>query len=170
MSEMEMTAMTDGPRDNPGVVIMPPLLLLIIIISGLVLDWLAPLGLLSRLPPISRGIAGAILMVLGIGLAAGGRARFLTSGTNVKPYLPATVLVTSGAFERLRNPMYVGWTIALIGFALISASDWILALMVPGLLVLHYGVVLREERYLERKFGEPYRAYKASVPRYGWRF
>jgi protein-S-isoprenylcysteine O-methyltransferase Ste14 len=170
MSEMEVTAMTDEPRDNPGVIIMPPLLLLIIILGGLVLDWLAPLGLLTRLPPISRGIAGAILMVLGIGLAAGGRARFLTAGTNVKPYLPATVLVTSGTFERLRNPMYVGWTIALVGFALISASDWILVLMVPGLLVLHYGVVLREERYLDRKFGEPYRAYKSSVPRYGWRF
>jgi protein-S-isoprenylcysteine O-methyltransferase Ste14 len=80
------------------------------------------------------------------------------------------VLVTSGTFERLRNPMYVGWTIALVAFALIFESDWILVLVVPGLLVLHCGVVLREERYLERKFGEPYRAYKANVPRYGWRF
>jgi hypothetical protein len=64
--------MTDEAPDNPGVIIMPPLLLLIIILSGLVLDWLAPLGLLSRLPLIARGITGAILMVLGIGLAAGG--------------------------------------------------------------------------------------------------
>jgi protein-S-isoprenylcysteine O-methyltransferase Ste14 len=42
--------------------------------------------------------------------------------------------------------------------------------MVPALIILHYGVVLREERYLERKFGEAYRLHKASVPRYGWRF
>jgi protein-S-isoprenylcysteine O-methyltransferase Ste14 len=156
--------------DSPGVIIMPPLLLLIIVLGGLVLDWLAPLGLLSRLPLLPRGAVGAILIFLGIGLAAGGRARFLTAGTNVKPYLPATVLVTSGTFARLRNPMYVGWTIALVGFAVLVASDWILVLMVPSLVVLHYGVVLREERYLEQKFGEPYRAYKLSAPRYGWRF
>jgi protein-S-isoprenylcysteine O-methyltransferase Ste14 len=39
----------------------------------------------------------------------------------------------------------------------------------PTRYVLHYGVVLREERYLERKFGEDYRRFKAEMPRYGWR-
>jgi hypothetical protein len=42
-------------------------------------------------------------------------------------------------------------------------------LMIPALLLLHYGVVLREEQYLERKFGQVYRDYKARVPRYGWK-
>jgi protein-S-isoprenylcysteine O-methyltransferase Ste14 len=37
------------------------------------------------------------------------------------------------------------------------------------LLVLHYGVVPREERYLEQKFGEVYWSYKGDVPRYGWK-
>jgi protein-S-isoprenylcysteine O-methyltransferase Ste14 len=50
-------------------------------------------------------------------------------------------------------------------------ADRILLLMVPALLLLHYGVVKREEQYLRRrKFGESYRSYKASVPRYGWKF
>ena len=53
---------------------------------------------------------------------------------------------------------------------LIFGSDWMLLLLIPALLILHFGVVLREERYLEGKFGEPYRRYLRDVPRYGWKF
>jgi protein-S-isoprenylcysteine O-methyltransferase Ste14 len=51
-----------------------------------------------------------------------------------------------------------------VGFA----SDWTLILLVPAALVLHYGVVRREENYLIGKFSEPYRRYLKAVPRYGW--
>jgi protein-S-isoprenylcysteine O-methyltransferase Ste14 len=54
-----------------------------------------------------------------------------------------------------------------LGFAL--ASVWMIVMLVPAALVLHYGVVRREERYLEERFGADYRAFKARVPRYGWR-
>ena len=47
------------------------------------------------------------------------------------------------------------------------ASDWTLVLLVPAALILHFGVVTREERYLEAKFGESYRTYMSKVPRYG---
>ena len=53
---------------------------------------------------------------------------------------------------------------------LMLGCDWIVLLLVPALLLIHYGVVLCEERYLERKFGESYRRYKEAVPRYGWKF
>ncbi len=65
--------------------------------------------------------------------------------------------------------MYVGGSIAALGLALVLDSDWMILLLVPALLVLHFGVVLREERYLESKFGETYRSYKTAVPRYGWK-
>ena len=68
------------------------------------------------------------------------------------------------------NPAYQGGTLALLGLALLVKADWIVLLMIPALLLLHYGVVLREEQYLERKFGQVYRDYKARVPRYGWKF
>jgi protein-S-isoprenylcysteine O-methyltransferase Ste14 len=51
-----------------------------------------------------------------------------------------------------------------IGFAL----DWVLALLILSLPLMHYGIVLREEQYLERKFGDEYRRYAEKVSRYGW--
>ena len=65
--------------------------------------------------------------------------------------------------------MYVGGVVALLGIVLIFGLEWTLLLLIVATLVLHFGVVLREERYLERKFGEDYKRYKASVPRYGWK-
>jgi protein-S-isoprenylcysteine O-methyltransferase Ste14 len=74
------------------------------------------------------------------------------------------------AFQHLgtRNPMYVGGVLIIAGLAIGLGSDWTLIMLVPTAAVLHYGVVLREERYLERKFGAAYREYREAVSRYGW--
>ncbi len=45
-------------------------------------------------------------------------------------------------------------------------SEWMLLLLIPVLIVLQRGVVLREEGYLSEKFGEPYRKYQKRVPRW----
>jgi protein-S-isoprenylcysteine O-methyltransferase Ste14 len=64
--------------------------------------------------------------------------------------------------------MYVGGTLFLAGLAILLASDWMLVMTVVFVMVLHFGVVKREERYLEQKFGDAYRQYRDRVPRYGW--
>lgn len=161
--------MAAAAKDNPGVIIFPPLLILLVIIIGLGLDWLVPLGLLSQVPPVPRVAIGAALFTAGVVLASTARATFVRAGTNVRPDEPALMVVSDGVFSHLRNPMYVGGSVAALGLALILASDWMILLLIPALLVLHFGVVLREERYLESKFGETYRRYKAAVPRYGWK-
>jgi protein-S-isoprenylcysteine O-methyltransferase Ste14 len=66
--------------------------------------------------------------------------------------------------------MYVGMGLAVLGIVVGFAFEWTLVALIVGALVMHFGVVLREERYLERKFGDEYRRYKESVPRYGWKF
>jgi protein-S-isoprenylcysteine O-methyltransferase Ste14 len=75
-------------------------------------------------------------------------------------------LVTGGIFDFMRNPMYTATIMFLAGLAIALGSDWTLFLVVPAALVLHFGVVKREERYLEAKFGESYRSYMRRVPRY----
>ena len=76
---------------------------------------------------------------------------------------PSTVIITTGPFRYLRNPAYVAlW----VGLGVVLDNPWILVLLLPAVLLVHFGVVRREERYLERQFGEEYRRYKASVHRW----
>ena len=90
----------------------------------------------------------------------------MRAGTNVPPHKPTLVIVTDGPFRFTRNPLYVGGSLAYIGLCLFFNLVWGLILMLPMLVLLNWGIVRREEAYLERKFGEAYRAYKARVPRW----
>lgn len=156
-------------RDTAGVIAPPPLLALATIVLGLLLDWLVPAYILSLLLPLTaRVVIGPVLMGAGLALIISANLAFRSAGTHAEPWRPSVVLVASGIFEWLRNPMYVGGTLLLIGFAILLASDWMLVMTIAFILVLHFGVVRREERYLESKFGEAYRQYRNRVSRYGW--
>jgi protein-S-isoprenylcysteine O-methyltransferase Ste14 len=155
--------------DKPGVIVWPPLVALATVALGLVLDWAAPLYLLRILLSFPTRVGVGLLLVAGgVALAIAGARTFRTSGTNVNPSQPALQLVTTGIYTHLRNPMYVGLALMVAGIGIGSGSDWMLILLIPAALVMHYGVVRREEAYLTRKFGDPYRTYMETVPRYGW--
>ena len=163
-----MTAANDNPRDNPGVIAPPPTIALAAIVVGLLLDWLVPVYVLETLlSGWARGLIGGLMAATGVAIGLSGRQRFVEAETNVNPWKPAVHLATAGIYRYVRNPMYTGLMLLAAGIGIALASDWTLVLLVPTALVLHYGVVLREERYLERKFGEDYRRYKASVARWG---
>jgi protein-S-isoprenylcysteine O-methyltransferase Ste14 len=156
-------------RDTAGVVAPPPLLAAVTIVLGLILDWLLPAYVLSAVLTLSeRIVVGGIMLAASASLGVPAILAFRSGGTHVEPWKPATALVTGGIFRWLRNPMYVGLAFGVAGIAIALASDWALVLLVPAALIMHFGVVRREERYLEAKFGEVYRGYKARVPRYGW--
>jgi protein-S-isoprenylcysteine O-methyltransferase Ste14 len=156
--------------DRPDIVVFPPLIPLAVLVLGLLLQRLLPLGLLVQVPALPRIVIGALAFAVGLALIVIANRHFRRIGTNTRPTLPALAIATDGIFAHLRNPMYVGGILALLGIALGFALDWMLLLTLASLPLLHYGIVLREELYLETKFGEPYRRYKAAVPRYGWKF
>jgi protein-S-isoprenylcysteine O-methyltransferase Ste14 len=162
--------MTDTSRDTPGVIIFPPLVPLSVLVAGIVLDSLVPLDLLAHVPFQVRIVAGAIAFVVGIGVVIGANRIFRRIGTNARPSKPSLALATNGVFTWTRNPMYFGGSLALFGIAIGFALDWVLLLMIVSLPLVHYGIILREESYLQRKFGDEYRRCKAKVPRYWWRF
>ena len=156
-------------RDTAGVIAPPPLIGLAAVVLGLALDRLLPAYVLTVLLSLSeRILIGGFVMAAGFALALPAVFAFRRAGTHVEPWKPSSALVTDGVFRRLRNPMYVGATLLLAGFAILFASDWTLVMTVGFAAIVHFGVVKREERYLETKFGNAYRNYTAQVPRYGW--
>jgi protein-S-isoprenylcysteine O-methyltransferase Ste14 len=154
---------TQSSSDNPKVLILPPLLYGAALAAGFVLQWLAPRPILSS---NARYWAGGVLLTVGVLLAVWARRVMEQAGTNVNPTLPTTALVAAGPFRFSRNPLYVALTLVYVALALLANALWVLVLIVPVLFVTHYGVVRSEERYLEAKFGDAYRAYRSRVRRY----
>jgi protein-S-isoprenylcysteine O-methyltransferase Ste14 len=99
-------------------------------------------------------------------LAGWAFARFIRAGTNIPTNRPTTALVTAGPYRFSRNPIYIALTLLYLGIALAVDSAWIAGLIVPVLIAIRYGVIAREESFLEQKFGAAYRDYKARVRRW----
>ncbi len=151
-------------KDAPGVVIHPPIALAILIAAALVLNWLYPLPFLAG---STIGIeAGLVVLLIALLLVRWAAQTFRKARTNILTSQAATAIVSTGPFAYSRNPIYVAILLALCGFALVFNSLWFFAALVVMFLVLRFGVIAREEIYLDRKFGQPYRDYQARVRRW----
>ena len=153
----------DPPLDNPGVIAFPPFIWLVNAVISVVVH------LFIRLPIMSYRfclVCGIVFIILAPTLALSALITMKAAGTNIDPAKPALTIVRDGPFRFARNPMYLALCLlqVALGFFL---NDWIaLLLVVPLALIFHYGVILREERYLTAKFGEPYLQYKRDVRRW----
>ncbi len=155
--------MSGRERDNPGVIARPPRIYLAFLLVGMALDYVWPVPVLAGNVRYAVGFA---LILLGVCVMALALQQFRRAGTSHETGEPATVLVSSGLFRFSRNPIYISLTLIYGGIAIAADNFWTLALLVPTLLVMNRGVIAREERHLERKFGEEYRRYKTSVRRW----
>ncbi|MFN8179720.1 MAG: isoprenylcysteine carboxylmethyltransferase family protein [bacterium] len=154
---------TAASVDTAHVAVFPPALFLGAMVVGLLLHWRQPIHPLPSWP--ARGI-GAALFIGSAVLAQWGKRLMIRAGTNVRPDEPTTAIVTEGPFRYSRNPLYVATVGVYLGVALLVNGLWPVVLVVPAILVLQWGVITREERYLAAKFGEPYLAYKKRVRRW----
>jgi protein-S-isoprenylcysteine O-methyltransferase Ste14 len=155
--------MNDTP-ETAQVLIRPPLAWALAVLAGLVLDWLEPLPFLPEDWP--AGLVGAVVFVLALVLALWAIDTMTRAGTNVPTNRPTTAIVDGGPYRFTRNPIYMGMFGGLIGLGIAFDNPWLLAMLVPFALVIRYGVVAREEAYLERTFGDAYRGYRRRVRRW----
>lgn len=155
----------DIDQDSAGIRFPPPVAFVGTLVAGLLLE-----RVLGR-PGIPLGnylehTAGWLALVAGFAIMLTAVGLFRKSGTDPKPWKTATALVTDGVYRWTRNPMYLGMALAYAGIALLLDSLVTLLLLIPLVFVIQKEVIEREERYMEAKFGDAYRAYKQSARRW----
>lgn len=144
------------------VIAPPPVLFVGTLVLGLLFDrliWRIPVNI----PDPPRLILGGVFVVVGVLLLFSAVASFARAGTGVRHAAGSSALVTNGPHAFTRNPMYLAMALTYAGVAMLADSLIALALLAPLLLVIQFGVIAREERFMESKFGDAYRAYRKRV-------
>jgi protein-S-isoprenylcysteine O-methyltransferase Ste14 len=154
------------PPDHSQVVVFPPVIPLSGFVLGVLLGLVRPVTPLGPASQTVARLAGTVVLAVG---AAGFAWMIVTmkkAGTPIHNSETPTALVETGPFRLTRNPMYLFGATAYAGLALLLAQWWSLALLPVVLVVTHYGVVLREEAFLARRFGSTYDRYRLRVRRW----
>ena len=149
--------------DSPGVYFPPPLLFVSALVTGILfdgnlLDWRHVVHPVQALG-VLVALAGLTIIAVTLGL-------FRRFETRPEPWEASSALIRSGLYARSRNPMYLGMAVTSAGIAIYFES--LTAAVLLGLVVVAIDrlVISCEEQYLERRFGEDYRAYRAQVRRW----
>ncbi len=150
-------------KDNPNVIAPPPLIFLSGLLGGGFVSWLFPFAFLPRTFSV---VAGVLFILAGLGAIAAAFVKMRRVRTNVETWKPTTAIVTGGVYGISRNPIYLGMILIYLGASFLFNSFWFLPPLALVLFLMRYGVILREEMYLERKFGGEYLNYKNRVRRW----
>ncbi len=152
--------MNEIDQDKPGIIAFPPLIFLVFLLTGLALDYLWRVAVLPDRVQYAAGVA--VIALSGV-IVAFTLRQVRKARTNFSPFKPTTALITGGPFRFSRNPAYLSLSLLYTGIGVTADNLWMLGLLVPTLMVMHYGVISREEQYLQSKFVEEYLRYKTSV-------
>ena len=147
--------------ETPNRIPWPPLIYATAVIAGLLANWVFP-----ALLPTSLVWPGFALLAAGLALDVWAMWTMFSARTNILPHRAADSLVTSGPFAFMRNPIYVGNTIATTGLGMALQNGWLLAAAAAAAVFTHQLAVVREEAHLKAKFGKAWDEYAARVKRW----
>jgi protein-S-isoprenylcysteine O-methyltransferase Ste14 len=149
--------------DSPGVRVPPPVIYAAALILGLLLQARFPLAFLPQ--PVALGL-GSVIAAVGVLFIATSIPTMLRGHGTLNTAGPSAALVMSGPYRFSRNPMYVGLTLLFTGLAVMLTVVWALLFVIPLIFYTQIKVIMPEERYLQRAFGDDYRAYCSRVRRW----
>jgi protein-S-isoprenylcysteine O-methyltransferase Ste14 len=150
---------------RPSAFPWPPVLLVAILAGAWALGWAYPLAW----PGTDDGPARAVGIVIGVaGLLLFGWAALTLKRhqTTILPDKGADHLVTDGPFRFRRNPIYIAHVMILLSIAEMTKNIWFAILAILYAVLVTWLAIIPEERHLEAKFGDAYRAYKAATRRW----
>lgn len=153
------------PVDRAPVIAPPPLLFAVLVVAGVILDHFVPLPLMNVATPVRIGI-GVVVFIASIVLGGSAMRQFRAHREHPSPYRATNTIIDTGIYSRTRNPIYLSFLITAAAVAIFANSWWVLIAEIPLAIVIHFGVILREEKYLSAKFGAPYDDYRRRVRRW----
>lgn len=149
--------------DNAAVIAPAPLIYAAFIGAGAAVEYFVP----SSLLPFRVGVwVAMVLIAVSIVIVGSAFSTLARAQTAFDARKSTTKIVTSGAFRFSRNPTYLALSILHIGLSFVWGSSWVLLAVVPAIAITQWGVIRREERYLDIKFGDEYRLYASTVRRW----
>jgi protein-S-isoprenylcysteine O-methyltransferase Ste14 len=151
-----------GPPDHPDLPVKPPVIFVIAMGIGFAAHWMWPV---SVRPPGWWGF-GVLLVAFGLTLVQWSALHFRRHDTEIFPWLPTRVIVTSGPYAHTRNPIYLGLALVQLGIGLWADRLAVVLMVIPAVAATNAWIIAREETYLDRKFGEEYRGYLQRVRRW----
>jgi len=144
------------------VVARPPIVYLVSILVGVGLNLVWP----GQLFPHAVEPLGPLLTLLAVVLFVLSVREFRKAQTPIRTRKPVTAVITTGPYRFSRNPIYLSFTLLQLGIGMWANSAWVVGMLIPTLVLMSYGVIAREERYMEQKFGDEYLRYRAAVRRW----
>ena len=151
-------------NDVPDIMVLPPVLVGGMLLIGVLIHY--SLWTVSLLPTVLARVLGVVVFLSAGILAHFAQLAMKRVGTPVLPTQPTLALATDGPYRFSRNPLYIAAIGVYLGVTLWVNGLAPLLLMMPMTWLLHWGIVLREERYLQTKFGNAYQSYQMTVPRW----
>jgi len=162
-----MTAQSVPGAGTAQVIIRPPLLFIGAILLGFVMDHVVAIPIdVPRESELVHRLIPASLAIIGLLLAVAGIRNFMRSGTPVPTNQPARTLVTTDIHGWTRNPIYLGNTVALLGFAIGLRWGWLLLLLPVTVAAVNWLAISREEEHLRLRFSEEWKSYSSRVRRW----
>lgn len=149
--------------DHASVVANPFVIYLGLAIVAILLQKILPLSFISGVP---ARVLGVFLIALNFGFGLPALRGMLQAKTSLNPNRPSTSLVLSGIYRLTRNPMYIGLTLIFAGLLVYFQISWGLLFVPLVVWLITIWVIIPEEKYLEKKFGEEYLQYKSNVRRW----
>jgi len=151
-------------EDSADVRFPPPLVFVGFLLIGRVIN--DALGLNPAIPGWLRIALGGGAIAVGCAVILAALLRFRKAGNNPEPWKRDTQFVARGIYRVTRNPMYLGMAIASFGISVAADCLGGLLTLPLSIIVIHTQVIRREEVYLRKTFGEPYREYCGRVRRW----